>query len=519
MSETAGPERRLPDLVLGRAAATPAAVAVRDARCQATYAELVHRAQRLAARLRAGNAVPDSVVAVCADRSVELVVALLGILLADAAYLPLDPTHPTGRIAHMLSESRPVAVLADVKYHERLSAAGAGTVCSLDARDIGSLHGAGPGPPVRRPGTSDDLAYIIYTSGSTGRPKGVGIPHRGVVNRLRWMQDHLRLGVDDVVLQKTPYTFDVSVWEFFWPLIAGARLVMADPEGHRDPEYLAETIYRESVTTVHFVPSMLDVFVREPGLRRCSSLRRVIASGEPLAASLANRFADCHTADLFNLYGPTEASIDVTAWRCRRPEPGPSVPIGTPITGVEVYVARTDGALCGPGEPGELLLGGVCLARGYVGRPDLTEASFVPNPYTGRGRLYRTGDLVRQAGDGCLEYLGRLDHQVKVNGYRIELSEIEAVLGSHPAISQIVVLLREDVGPGPRLVAYVTLSGLAPLEGVAEHVAEFLPEPMRPSYVVPMAEFPVTDSGKCDRSRLPAPTRDHLVVRLTKART
>jgi amino acid adenylation domain-containing protein len=359
----------------------------------------------------------------------------------------------------------------------------------------------------------------MYTSGSTGRPKGVVVPHRGVVNRLRWMQQEFGLTTADTVLQKTPYTFDVSVWEFFWPLLAGARLYVAEPEGHRDPEYLIQTIQKESITVIHFVPSMLAMVVQQPGLDRCPSLRLAVASGEALSAALATTWQAASTAELVNLYGPTEASIDVTCWRCRRPEPGPMVPIGRPITGVRLLVAH-EGEPVGVGVAGELYLGGVCLADGYLGRPDLTEQAFPPDPGRPGERLYRTGDLVRWTADGVLEYLGRIDTQVKLHGVRIELGEIEALALEHPGVAQAAAAIQDD-GQGSRLVLYVVaapaaLSGTAgaELSGLRGALRAQLPPAMVPTSIIELADMPLTSSGKCDRRALPTAARRDSATRL-----
>ncbi|MFJ4095174.1 amino acid adenylation domain-containing protein [Kitasatospora sp. NPDC089913] len=501
-----GEPRRLHEYILDRARRTPTAVAVADAAEEIDYAELVARAGVLAERLRANGVGPDVPVAVCAQRSVALVVALLGVLLADGAYLPLDCEHPAARIRGILDEARPAVVLADESFAPLF----AGTGSVLLPLDGGAPPTDPPPPPTPAPArepSDADLAYIIYTSGSTGRPKGVAIPHRGIVNRLLWMQDRYRLTPDDVVLQKTPYTFDVSVWEFFWPLLAGARLVMARPDGHRDPAYLAGVMAEQGVTTAHFVPSMLAVFAEEPGVARCTALRRVVCSGEALTSAVVRRFRERSRAEVHNLYGPTEASVDVTHWTCRDDDPEGGVPIGVPIANTTAHVLDDAREPVPIGTPGELYLGGVGLARGYVGRPDLTAERFVPDPF-GAGpdaRLYRTGDLVRWTAGGRLEFLGRLDHQVKLRGLRIEPGEIEAVLCGHPAVSEAVVLLREDLGAVPVLVAYlVTANGQEPA-GLTAHLAEALPRYMLPGRTVVLATMPLTRNGKLDRAALPKP--------------
>ncbi len=338
--------------------------------------------------------------------------------------------------------------------------------------------------------------------------------HRAIVNRLWWMQEAYGLGQDDVVLQKTPYGFDVSVWEFFWPLLTGARLHMARPGGHLDRRYLAETIIAEQVTTIHFVPSMLQVFVEEPRLVDCRSLRRVICSGEALSLALQARFLAVSQAALYNLYGPTEAAVDVSHWTCID-EPGQSsVPIGRPIANTQLLILDEALRAVPPGVAGELYIGGVNLARGYHGRPDLTAERFLPSPHgTEPGaRMYRTGDLARFRADGAIEYLGRSDFQVKIRGFRIELGEIEHVLCSHPAIAESVVVAHGQSGGDARLVGYYTH---APAAGAAipdelalrTFLRQRLPEYMVPNQLVRLAAMPLGASGKVDRKALPAPER------------
>src|SRR6185436_16246765 len=359
-----------------------------------------------------------------------------GILKAGAAYLPLDPGYPRERITFMVEDSRTPVVITREGHLEALASESA-----------------------ERPGVAvapADLAYVIYTSGSTGRPKGAMNTHAAIRSRLLWMQDAFGLTADDRVLQKTPFSFDVSVWEFFWPLLAGARLVVARPGGHQDPGYLAEVIEREGITTLHFVPSMLQAFVSDAPAERCASLRRVICSGEALPFDLTERFFARFGAQLHNLYGPTEAAVDVTWWPCARGDVRGLVPIGRAIANTRLYVVDRELRPVPVGVAGELWLGGVQLARGYLGRAELTAGKLVPDPFRGEPgeRSYRTGDLVRWLADGTVEYLGGIDHQVKVRGFRIELEEIEAALAAHPGVRQAVVVVRDDAGH-QRLVAYV----------------------------------------------------------------
>jgi amino acid adenylation domain-containing protein len=346
----------------------------------------------------------------------------------------------------------------------------------------------------------EGLAYCITTSGSTGKPKAVGNSHRGLLNRLQWMQAEYGIGPGDRVLQKTPYGFDVSVWEFFWPLMTGACLVVAEPGAHRDPEALGRVIRDEGITTLHFVPSMLGAFAASGELPACTSLRRIICSGEALPRELQDEVLGQTTAGLHNLYGPTEAAIDVTFWACRPEEGQRSVPIGHGITNTRIHILDADLNPVPEEVSGELYIAGVNLARGYLGRPDLTADRFVPDPQGPPGsRMYRSGDLVRRRGDGAIEYLGRLDHQVKLRGLRIELGEIEAGLRSYPGIRDAVVLLRDG-----RLVGYVA-GALIDEAAVKQHLSALVPEYMVPSRIVMLDVLPLSANGKLDRKALPDP--------------
>ncbi|ATY11818.1 non-ribosomal peptide synthetase [Amycolatopsis sp. AA4] len=441
---------------------------------EVSYVELDELSNQAAHWLRARGAGVESVVGVRLERGLEMVVALLGILKAGAAYLPLDPDYPEDRLRFMVEDSGADLVIEP------------GDLTGLDkprhAVDV-----------VVRP---ENAAYVIYTSGSTGRPKGVVVEHRGIVNRLRWMQAEYGLTPEDRVLQKTPFGFDVSVWEFFWTLSTGATLVMARPGGHRDPTYLAEVL-NQGITTVHFVPSMLRAFLSGP----VPSLRRVLCSGEALPDELAQRFHRVLDAELHNLYGPTEASVDVTATRCL---PGETVTIGRAIANTRVYIVDAELREMPVGVPGELVIAGVQLARGYLNRPALTAEKFVPDPFARQpgDRLYRTGDLARRLPDGRIEYRGRLDHQVKIHGNRIELGEVEATLLAHPGVRAAAAAVRDD-----RLVGYfVAEPGHTPDPAeLRAQLARTLPEPMLPSAWLALDALPLTASGKIDRNALPAP--------------
>lgn len=498
-------ERTVPELIATQAAQTPTAVAVRSDGGTLTYGELLVRANQVAHGLRAQGVGPDCLVGIAMERSLDLVVGLLGILQAGAAYVPLDPSYPAERLAYMLADSQVAALLTHEALVEPLAFTGS-TIC-LD-RDWPTMATYPSTPP---PGvfTAQQLAYVIYTSGSTGRPKGAGNSHAGLRNRLQWMQEAYGLTPADRVLQKTPISFDVSVWEFFWPLLAGAELVMAAPGEHKDPSQLIARIIQAGVTTLHFVPPMLQAFLDSPEVARCRSLRQIICSGEALPATLPPRVkAQLPGVALHNLYGPTEAAIDVTAWTCPTP-PAPTVPIGRPIANLQIYVLDPSGQPVPIGVPGELHIGGVGVGRGYHRRPGLTAERFVPDPFsvTPGQRLYRTGDLVRYRTDGAIEYLGRLDHQVKLRGFRIELGEIEQALRQQPGIREAVVLARTEASGTKRLVGYVTTEREGPLDVVAlrQALGRSLPEHMVPAVLLRLDQLPLSPNGKVDRKALPVP--------------
>ena len=452
------PAGTLPELFEAQAARTPDAIAVADGDDRISYAQLDRRASRLARLLVSRGAGPEQTVAVILDRSVGLMVALLAVLKTGAAYLPVDPGYPAGRVEFMLADARPGCVLTTAELAAGLLRACQAPVLAVDEPGLAvQLEGLAAGDlgatgrAVPRPGHP---AYVIYTSGSTGTPKGVVIPHAGIVNRLAWMQAEYGLGADDRVLQKTPISFDVSVWELFWPLLEGALLVMARPGGHRDPEYLSSLIGRAGITTAHFVPSMLEAFVGQADPRECGRLRRVICSGEALPGWLAGRFAELFAAGLHNLYGPTETSVDSAAWACDGGSGTP--PIGTPIANTQLYVL--DQWLCPvpAGAPGELYIAGAGLARGYLGRAALTAERFIACPFGEPGqRMYRTGDLARWRADGQLMFSGRADEQVKIRGFRIEPGEVARCWPRCPGVAQAAVIVREDIPDDKRLVGYV----------------------------------------------------------------
>ncbi|MFD0776015.1 amino acid adenylation domain-containing protein, partial [Streptomonospora algeriensis] len=460
-------EHTLPELLVQgaeRAAAKgyPAVIGADGGECL-SRPEFDARVHRLARELIARGAGPECVVAVALPRSVDLVVALHAVVCAGAAYLPVETDQPRERVAYVLADARPALVVCRAEDAADLPEEPALARLLLDdPATAGRIADRSAGPVAdadrRAPLLPEHPAYVLYTSGSTGRPKGVVVSHRAIVNRLVWMQGVYGLESGDRVLLKTPVSFDVSVWELFWPFAAGAGLVVAAPGGHRDPAYLAGLIRGAGVSVCHFVPSMLRVFVEEPKAAQCTSLRRVFASGEELGAEAARRFrALLPGAALANLYGPTEAAVDVTAFDTGAEEfSGPGVPIGRPVWNTGVYVLDERLAPVPPGVEGELYLSGVQLARGYANRPGLSAERFVADPFGGPGaRMYRTGDVVRWDRAGRLVFAGRADFQVKVRGMRIELGEIEHALTARPDVAGAVVLARPGAGGDTRLVGYV----------------------------------------------------------------
>jgi len=468
-----------------------------------TYRELNARANQLAHYLQQQGVGPDQMVGVAMERSVEMVVALYGILKAGGSYLPIDPTHPADRIQFTIEDSTVGLLLTQAHLLDSLPAHSATTLC-LDTEWEQVAGESTANPPCLAQATN--LAYTIYTSGSTGKPKGAMNEHRGIVNRLLWMQDEYQLTAQDTVLQKTPFSFDVSVWEFFWPLFTGARLVVAKPEGHKDSGYLVDLIERHQITTLHFVPSMLQVFLNEERLDKCASIRQVMASGEALPYELAERFFQkLPHAELHNLYGPTEAAVDVTYWDCRRSRELGFVPIGRPVANTQLYILDKWLQPVPIGVSGELHIAGIQVARGYWNREEMSAEKFIANPF-GAGRLYKTGDVARYLPDGTIQYMGRIDFQVKIRGFRIELGEIEEVVASHENVREACVLVKDDHLGNKRVVAYaVPHAGELDSKAVRRYVRELLPEYMVPSLVIAVSAMPLSPNGKVDRRALPEP--------------
>ncbi|WP_224362171.1 non-ribosomal peptide synthetase [Hyalangium versicolor] len=497
----------LPQLFEAQVARTPDAVAVTFEGQSLTYRQLNAEANKLAHHLRSLGAGPEILVGLCMERSLEMMVGLLGILKSGGAYVPLDPSYPRERLAFMLEDAQVPVLLTQEHLRPGLPSHSA-RVFALDSQhqELSRYEETNPAP-ITEP---DHLAYVIFTSGSTGRPKGAMNSHRAVLNRLLWMKRAYSSSPSDCFLQKTPYSFDVSVWEFLLPLLSGSRLVIARPGGHQEPAYLSRLISEQAVSIVHFVPSMLQAFLAEPGLElSCRSLKRIVCSGEALSPELAARcFERLPFASLHNLYGPTEAAVDVSAWECKPAER--SVPIGTPVDNTRLYVLDAQLHPLPVGVPGELHIGGIQVGRGYLRRPELTAERFIPDPFSdGPGsRLYRTGDLARFRSDGAIEYLGRIDLQIKLRGFRIELGEIESALAEHPAIRESAVTLREDTAGDKRLVGYVVPRSNEQVNAgeLRAFLQRTLPEYMVPAAFVTLQELPLSPSGKLDRKALPAPS-------------
>jgi amino acid adenylation domain-containing protein len=496
-------------LIEAQAARTPAATALVFEDAPLSYAEMNLRANQLAHHLRALGVKPDARVAVCAERSFEMVIALLAVLKAGGAYVPFDPTYPAERLGFMIDDAEPVVLLTQPHLKGLFAArGGALPIVDLTETSAWSQMPASDPDPEAIGLTPQHLAYVIYTSGSTGNPKGVMVQHQGLCNRFDWMQSVNPTLASDAMLQKTPFTFDVSLEEFFPPLLAGARLVIARPEGHKDPAYLAEVLSKNEITIAHFVPSMLHVFLEYPGSASCTSLKRVVCSGEALPAALAQRFQQqMPGVELHNLYGPTEATVEVTAWKCPPGFNQSVVPIGRPIANTRMYILDEQRQPVPVGVPGELYIAGVQVARGYLNRFELTEEKFLADPFTTGedARMYRTGDLCRWMNDGNIEYLGRNDFQVKIHGFRIELGEIENEMLRHPGVRQCVVTAQGGDTVDMRLVAYLVPADAkkAPsVEDLRATLQRRLPSHMVPSVFAFIDAIPLTPNGKTDIKKL-----------------
>ncbi|NVZ54246.1 amino acid adenylation domain-containing protein [Pseudomonas sp. B6002] len=491
---------------------TPHAIAVQAGERQLTYRELNERANRLAFYLRERGVQPDVRVALCVERGLDLVVGLLAILKAGGAYVPLDPGYPRERLAYMLQDSQPVALLVHAATRDL---PGEVSIPVIDFDHCAWSQAPSGNPLV--PGLSvANLAYVMYTSGSTGTPKGVMIEHRGLGNLMHWGSRLCPNAEGGALLQRAPFSFDGSVWELFWPLTNGMRLVLARPDGHREPAYLAQVIREQQITVIKFVPAMLQQFLELEESALCTSLTDVLCGGGELTEALARGVqARLPGVRLHNVYGPTEATVDSSAWTLEpgAPVPALQLPIGRAIHNTRLYVLDEHDAPVPMGVSGQLHIGGVGVARGYLGLAQMTAERFIDSPFIEGDRLYRTGDLVRYLPDGNLEFLGRNDFQVKLRGVRLELGEIESRLAAHPALREVTVLIRDE-----RLVAYFTVRGEAPtLDLLRAHVLEQLPEYMVPAAFVQLEALPLNPAGKLDRKALPEPGLESVLSRAYEA--
>jgi amino acid adenylation domain-containing protein len=502
-------DRAYPDVLLHEAFAAqvardPSAPAVTFRDETLTYGQFDERVNELALHLVGLGVTRDTLVAVCIERSLEMLVALHAVLRAGGAYVPIDPEYPDERISLMLEDlDEPILLVQG-----RLAGRFAGTAVRAIVVDA-------PLPPTELAATElpkvspDDLAYVIFTSGSTGRPKGAMNTHGAIANRIYWQQEHFRLTPEERLLQKTPLTFDTSLWECFWPFMYGAHLTIAEPGGHRDTAYLCQTVIEQGITFIHFVPSMLRLFLEDPRVRDCVTVRRVISSGEALSRTLQDRFFERLDAELHNLYGPTECANDVSYWVCDQASPLPFVPIGKPMGNTQLHILDADMQPIPVGEVGELHIGGVHVGRGYLNRPELTAERFVTDPFRPGGTLYKTGDLARHLPDGNIEFLGRSDFQVKIRGLRVELGEIEAALEALDGVGGAVVVAHERPAGDLELIGYVEHqegAGVS-VDSLRTALAERLPDYMVPSTIVGLERFPLNSNLKVDRKALPAPPR------------
>ncbi len=501
-------DKTLIDLFEKQVEKTPSNIAVVFENNQLTYKQLNERSNQLAHHLQSKEVKPDSLVGICVERSLEMIVGLLGIIKAGGAYVPIDPNYPHERIVYMLEDADCKIVLTQ-KYIE-LPEVNSEIIC-LDS-DWNRIENQ-PAKNVKSEVKNNNLVYVIYTSGSTGKPKGVMNQHKGVVNRLLWTQDNFRLHESDVILQKTTYSFDVSVWELFWPIIIGCKLVFAKPEGHKDNIYLIEKIVKEKITTIHFVPSMLHTIIDTEGIENCMSLKRVLCSGEALPYKLTEQFyKKMDNCSLHNLYGPTEAAVDVSYFPCLDYEKYLTIPIGKPVSNTKLYILDKNSKIIPIGVSGELHIGGEQVARGYLKKPELTAEKFINNPFSDDpdSKLYKTGDLVRYLPDGNIEFLGRIDEQVKIRGFRIELGEIETTLNKNEEIATSVVLVKEDKAGNKHLVAYVVPSQekeknpILSIEKLRKELSNALPYYMIPSFFIKVESIPLTPNGKVNKKALPA---------------
>jgi D-alanine--poly(phosphoribitol) ligase subunit 1 len=473
-----------------------------------TYDELNNLSNKLARKLRENGVTADKVVGIYADRSFAMIIGIFGILKAGGAYLPISPDYPAERISYMLSDSSAEILL--VQDSTRNKYYFEGIVLNLEDQDLYSGSGENL-PLINGP---QNLAYVIYTSGSTGRPKGVMIEHRSLVNRLSWMQNAYPIETEDVILQKTPFYFDVSVWELFWWAVTGAKMCLLRPGGEKMPLIIANTIKQYNVSTLHFVPSMLNVFLEYLEgkdilqIQKLSTVRKVFSSGEALSVSHVKKFNNIigqHTgARLINLYGPTEATVDVSHYECPSDNTFDKIPIGKPIDNIKFFIVKNK-KLVPAGETGELCIAGVGLARGYINNLELTDEKFVDNPFIPGTKMYRTGDIARWLPDGNIEYLGREDHQVKIRGLRIELGEIESTIREFNNVLDCIVTIKKHSENVILIIAYIVIKNNFDQDELKNYLKKYLPDYMIPNQYIVLKQIPLLPNGKADRKSLPEP--------------
>ncbi|MGC8451957.1 MAG: amino acid adenylation domain-containing protein [Cylindrospermopsis raciborskii] len=490
---------------------TPNAIAVVFKNQSLTYYELNERANQLAHYLQSCGVKPDVLVGICIERSLEMVIGLLGILKAGGAYVPLDCEYPQERLNFMLEDAKIDLLLTQEQLRERLDSLSVSQIIYLDSQQQ-FIAGQNTVNPVSN-SVEENLAYLIYTSGSTGTPKGVMITHRAICNHMLWMQQTFNFQENDKVLQKTPFSFDASVWEFYAPLLTGGQLILAEKNGHKDISYLLKLIVEQQITIVQFVPSLLEILLEHGGIQNCKSLKHIFCGGEALSVGLKRSVLDKLNVKLHNLYGPTEACIDATYWNCNSENEQQTlpeiVPIGRPIANTQTYILDTHLQPVPIGVPGELYIGGIGLARGYFQRPELTNDKFISHPFSNvtnqpSTHLYKTGDLVRYLPDGNIEFLGRIDHQVKIRGFRIELGEIESALSQHPDVLRVVVISGKDTSDSNSLTAYLVIKKERSINPrtLRNFLKAKLPDYMIPSNFVMVDSLPLTPNGKIDRKAL-----------------
>ncbi|MEO7766559.1 MAG: amino acid adenylation domain-containing protein, partial [Ferruginibacter sp.] len=508
-------DKSLVNLFKEQVAKTPGSTAVIFEGRRLSYKELNERSNQLAHYLYARGVKPETLVPLCLERSFEMIIGILGILKAGGAYVPIDPEYPLERIGYMLEDTAASIIVTSKESSLKLPSDGVAEIIELDGKDAAAINRESTAD-LQITMAPDHLAYVIYTSGSTGKPKGAMNEHRALVNRLCWAKDQYRVTPGDAILQKTTFSFDVSVWELLLPIISGARLVFAKPGGHKDNAYLKEMIEQERITIIHFVPSMLGVFLPdlEPG--ECTGLKKVLCSGEALKPSQVALFRDkLPGLELHNLYGPTEAAIDVTHWTMpQTAEPVSLVPIGKPVANTSIYILNEINELMPLGSAGEIHIGGIQVGRGYLNRPALTAEKFIADPFSTEAgaKMYKTGDLGRWITDGNIEYLGRIDDQVKIRGYRIELGEIETVLQQSGLVGQTVIVARTDKNGINQLIGYITAKNSFDKEAVIFYLNNKLPAYMVPVIWVQMESLPLTPNGKIDKNALPQPETSVLTI-------